>query len=764
MRKIILKALIFFIIPILSFSEELSTPDGGKYLIEKEKIIYKDKSGEERWQINLPGSDNIIKPSVLPNGNIIFISFFKSIKSFLKGTNYEFFVKFKPDIYFLICVQKENGKILWVLPIAYREEDNSNAVFFKGSAFISSGFYLMKINYEKGEIVKRYFIGNAVEKIKVENNYIKIIINEKNNLYYKFYDENKNENVPILFNYYLSYWHLYGTSNKIDEEFSYIYIYGPNVGFLYSKSIFASKKKKKEIDLTEHRNYYEKLISKDRTNPYFHFYLGQANFWLQNFDEAEKEFKESLNLSKEYPYFEAFRIGYFFEMMGMPEWADKFYNIGIKNIFKIRPFKPPFIINYEARTIFPPTFNIIPLFFFNGNIKRFKDLLEIKKAIFPSYIEGNLSFEKFYYKWLEKNGYYKEAKKEEERYRKDLKNPLSFIEHKFLSVFKFLGFHSSLICLFFSFIILSFSIFKISKKLIFGISLICIYILFYLLEQLDYYYNAVSFPNFVYIYLILMSFILFLLNIKKFYKVIIIAFLAIFSFLLYLENSFSFFKSEDLNFFLRNIFMFYILSLMVVFLYKFHKKIPTGIKYFSVISIFVFIVFYLLFSLFVIKIIEIPDGIHICFYRNFNFQGYFKNICEKKPKNTYGKFMLGLSYQMMENYDEALKYYEMAKNEEDTLNNMGVIYYEKGDIKKAEEYFLKASEKGNVASYYNLYLIKGDKKYFEIAKKLDEDWVLSFSKYSEGKFMLSSINPKKYYKLTFKWELPKWEYLNDFFQ
>jgi tetratricopeptide (TPR) repeat protein len=141
------------------------------------------------------------------------------------------------------------------------------------------------------------------------------------------------------------------------------------------------------------------------------------------------------------------------------------------------------------------------------------------------------------------------------------------------------------------------------------------------------------------------------------------------------------------------------------------------------------------------------------------FNEFLKKCSNEKPKNNYAKFMLGLSYQMMENYDEALKYYEMAKNEEDALNNMGVIYYEKGDIKKAEEYFLKASEKGNVASYYNLYLIKGDKKYFEIAKKLDEDWVLSFSKYSEGKFMLSSINPRKYYNLIFKWRIPKWKEL-----
>lgn len=52
--------------------------------------------------------------------------------------------------------------------------------------------------------------------------------------------------------------------------------------------------------------------------------------------------------------------------------------------------------------------------------------------------------------------------------------------------------------------------------------------------------------------------------------------------------------------------------------------------------------------------------------------------------------------------EKALRIYEEAPNDDEALNSIGSLLYERGQFKRAAEYFRKASEKGNITSLNNL--------------------------------------------------------------
>lgn len=78
----------------------------------------------------------------------------------------------------------------------------------------------------------------------------------------------------------------------------------------------------------------------------------------------------------------------------------------------------------------------------------------------------------------------------------------------------------------------------------------------------------------------------------------------------------------------------------------------------------------------------------------------FSIALKMNPNNGYVHYEMGRIYQYKEkNIDKAIEMYELAiKNTKylpDPYTNMGTIYFEKKDLKKALSYFKKASELGD---------------------------------------------------------------------
>lgn len=75
---------------------------------------------------------------------------------------------------------------------------------------------------------------------------------------------------------------------------------------------------------------------------------------------------------------------------------------------------------------------------------------------------------------------------------------------------------------------------------------------------------------------------------------------------------------------------------------------------------------------------------------------FFKIALSQSNAKEYANYNLALAYQQIENFDEALKYYEKFieyyPEDRSALYNIATVYYNKEDYKTASKYFLKNFE------------------------------------------------------------------------
>ena len=96
---------------------------------------------------------------------------------------------------------------------------------------------------------------------------------------------------------------------------------------------------------------------------------------------------------------------------------------------------------------------------------------------------------------------------------------------------------------------------------------------------------------------------------------------------------------------------------------------------------------------------------------------YYLKAIEKG--NVDALFNIGNLYSDQKEYDKAEKYYLKAieKGNVDALFNIGNLYSDQKEYDKAEKYYLKAIEKGNVDALFNIGNLYSDQKEYDKAEK-----------------------------------------------
>lgn len=95
----------------------------------------------------------------------------------------------------------------------------------------------------------------------------------------------------------------------------------------------------------------------------------------------------------------------------------------------------------------------------------------------------------------------------------------------------------------------------------------------------------------------------------------------------------------------------------------------------------------------------------------------------KSAEEAYELNMKGLDALELDNYDEALEYFEKASesipNYSDAINNIGVVYFRRGNVVMAQETWQKVVQidPGYATSYYNLGIVRYSDKRYKAAKE-----------------------------------------------
>ena len=98
-----------------------------------------------------------------------------------------------------------------------------------------------------------------------------------------------------------------------------------------------------------------------------------------------------------------------------------------------------------------------------------------------------------------------------------------------------------------------------------------------------------------------------------------------------------------------------------------------------------------------------------------------------------------IDYIEKENFNEAIKFAETIENEEDGIKfyTLGFLYYCQQKYSESESYYLKAIEKGNIASLYNLANLKKDQQKYSEAENY---YLLAIEKGDiDGLFSLATL-------------------------
>lgn len=91
-------------------------------------------------------------------------------------------------------------------------------------------------------------------------------------------------------------------------------------------------------------------------------------------------------------------------------------------------------------------------------------------------------------------------------------------------------------------------------------------------------------------------------------------------------------------------------------------------------------------------------------------EAFLLKATEIDPTDANGFLYLGYCYHALNRYDEAITAFEQAieiePDQHVAQNNLGFIYFLKGDLENAERTFLKAGDYGSERAYYNLGMIR----------------------------------------------------------
>jgi Flp pilus assembly protein TadD len=131
---------------------------------------------------------------------------------------------------------------------------------------------------------------------------------------------------------------------------------------------------------------------------------------------------------------------------------------------------------------------------------------------------------------------------------------------------------------------------------------------------------------------------------------------------------------------------------------------------------------------------------------------------ELDANDANGFLYLGYCYHALGQYDDSIQAFEQAieiePDQHIARNNLGFMYYQKGDLENAEQTFIKAGDFGSERAYYNLGMVrliqgKEDKAWdaYDEAEELDphytqvedhlEDLQKALERYPEAHPLLS---------------------------
>lgn len=347
----------------------------------------------------------------------------------------------------LHALRIRDGSPLWEFTMATGSAFDSprDPVFLSPWIYLGRGTWLERLDPETGTIVERYPMREIIQALAVsDDGRLEVTVEtfDAGQVQIDFFDGDWSPHISassslsgksLLMNRAMNVAPEFAGTLDPTKYQGYLDLYRVKREPISGEAIAAWR----NFDVREAETAYARAAAADRSDPYLALFLALAHYYLGDEEAASTTVQEALRRSAQF-WEESIRMGVVCDSLGHVEWADEFYEQGLRQYAQEIPAPAREISVDEVLSLLIQQQS--SALFAAGRPDRALHLIDVRRRFYP-YMEGDNQFSRRYAAWLHQQGAEERAQAEERRIGKrrmvlDLLviTPLSFVNFGGLAI------------------------------------------------------------------------------------------------------------------------------------------------------------------------------------------------------------------------------------------------------------------------------------------------------------------------------------------